>query len=162
MVERVFVSSWNETTESIEPLYNISVGSSEVIVTVDLPYVNPEEVTLKLPADDVVEIYANTKHRITFADMGVRHRGARRTVVPYALNPSDGAGKARLEETLEGLEHGFRCKLLHFAARRCQRFVRSSPRRPDYGVGTPKQHHRSQSERRGHVRRTTVIPHNRS
>jgi HSP20 family molecular chaperone IbpA len=75
MVERVFVSSWNETAESIEPLYSISVGSSEVIVTVDLPYVNPEEVTLKLPADDVVEVYANTKRRITFADLGVRHRG---------------------------------------------------------------------------------------
>ena len=75
MVERAFVSSWNETAETIEPLYNITVGSSEVIVTVDLPYVNPEEVTLKLPADDMVEVYANTKHRITFADMGVRHRG---------------------------------------------------------------------------------------
>jgi HSP20 family molecular chaperone IbpA len=75
MMERVFISSWNETAESIEPLYNITVGSSEVIVTVDLPYVNPEEVTLKLPADDMVEIYANTKRRITFADMGVRHRG---------------------------------------------------------------------------------------
>jgi HSP20 family molecular chaperone IbpA len=74
MVERAFVSSWNETAESIEPLYNITVGSSEVIVTMDLPYVNPEEVTLKLPADDVIEIYANTKRRITFADMGVSHR----------------------------------------------------------------------------------------
>jgi len=75
MVERAFISSWNETAESIEPLYNITVGSSEVIVTVDLPYVNPEEVTLKLPADDMVEIHASTKRRITFADMGVRHRG---------------------------------------------------------------------------------------
>jgi HSP20 family molecular chaperone IbpA len=74
MVERAFVSSWNETAESIEPLYNITVGSGEVIVTMDLPYVNPEEVTLKLPADDVIEVYANTKRRITFADMGVRHR----------------------------------------------------------------------------------------
>jgi HSP20 family molecular chaperone IbpA len=75
MFERVFASSWNEATQSIEPLYNIAVGSSEVILTVDLPYVNQEEVTLKLPADDIVEIYANTKRRITFVDMGVRHRG---------------------------------------------------------------------------------------
>lgn len=75
MFERVFAPSWNEAAQSIEPLYNIAVGSSEVILTVDLPYVNQEEVTLKVPADDTVEIYANTKRRITFADMGVRHRG---------------------------------------------------------------------------------------
>jgi len=75
MFERVFAPGWNEAAQSIEPLYNIAVGSSEVILTVDLPYVNQEEVTLKVPADDTVEIYANTKRRITFADMGVRHRG---------------------------------------------------------------------------------------
>ena len=75
MFERALAPSWNEAAQSIEPLYNISVGSNEVIVTVDLPYVNHEEVTLKLPADDTVEVYANTKRRITFADMGVRHRG---------------------------------------------------------------------------------------
>ena len=75
MVERVFVSSWNEAAEYIEPLYNITVGSNEVIVTMDLPYVNPEEISLKLPADDTIELHANTKRRITFAEMGVRHRG---------------------------------------------------------------------------------------
>jgi HSP20 family molecular chaperone IbpA len=75
MFERVFVSSWNEATQAIEPLYYITVGSSEIIVTVDLPYVNPEDVTLTLPAEDTVEVYANTKRRITFADLGVRHRG---------------------------------------------------------------------------------------
>jgi HSP20 family molecular chaperone IbpA len=75
MFERVLVPSWNVVAQSIEPLYNISVGSNEVIVTVDLPYANHEEVTLKLPADDTVEVSANTKRRITFAEMGVRHRG---------------------------------------------------------------------------------------
>jgi len=75
MFERAFASSWNEDSQSIEPLYNISVGSSEVILTVDLPYVNQEAVTLKVPADDTVEIQANTKRQITFADLGVRHRG---------------------------------------------------------------------------------------
>jgi len=75
MLERMFVSGWNEAAQSIEPLYNIAVGSSEVILTVDLPYVNPNEVTLKLPADDIVEVLANTKRRITFVDMGVKHRG---------------------------------------------------------------------------------------
>ena len=75
LFEHVFASGWNEAAQSIEPLYNIAVGSDHVVVTVDLPYVNPDEVTLKVPADDTVEILANTKHRITFADMGVKHRG---------------------------------------------------------------------------------------
>ncbi len=75
MFERVYASAWNEAAQSIEPLYNIAVGSSEVIVTVDLPYVDPQQVAIKLPADDTIEISANTKRRITFADLGVRHRG---------------------------------------------------------------------------------------
>lgn len=75
MFERAFASAWNEAAECIEPLYNITVGSAEVIVTVDLPYVDPQQVTVKVPADDTIEISANTKRRITFADMGVTHRG---------------------------------------------------------------------------------------
>ena len=74
-VERVFTSGWNEAAQSIEPLYNIAVGSSEVILTIDLPYVNLNEVTLKVPTDHTVEVSASTKRRITFAEMGVRHRG---------------------------------------------------------------------------------------
>jgi HSP20 family molecular chaperone IbpA len=75
MFERFFAPGWNEAAECIEPLYNIAVGASEVIVTVDLPYVDPEHVTIKIPANDTIEISADTKRRITFADVGVKHRG---------------------------------------------------------------------------------------
>jgi HSP20 family molecular chaperone IbpA len=75
MLESPFASGWNEAAQSIEPLYNIAVGASEVILTVDLPYVDPQQITIKIPANDTIEISANTKRQITFADMGVRHRG---------------------------------------------------------------------------------------
>jgi HSP20 family molecular chaperone IbpA len=75
LIEGPFTSGWNEAAQSIEPLYNISVGSHEVILTMDLPYVDPGQVTIKVPANDTIEVQANTKRRITFADMGVRHRG---------------------------------------------------------------------------------------
>jgi len=75
LFEGPFASGWNEAAQCIEPLYNIAVGSSEVILTVDLPYVDPQQVTIKVPANDTIEINANTKRQITFTDMGVRHRG---------------------------------------------------------------------------------------
>jgi HSP20 family molecular chaperone IbpA len=75
LFESPFASGWNEAVQSIEPLYNIAVGSTEVIVTVDLPYVDPQQVTIKIPTNDTIEINANTRRQITFADLGVRHRG---------------------------------------------------------------------------------------
>jgi len=44
-------------------------------LTVDLPYVDAGQVTIKVPSNDTIELQANTKRKITFADMGVRHRG---------------------------------------------------------------------------------------
>lgn len=58
----------------IEPLYNLFVGASEVIITVDLPYVNQTQVKLQCPSDDSVEVYAETSRKITFKDLGVKHR----------------------------------------------------------------------------------------
>jgi len=75
LFEGPFASGWNEAAQCIEPLYSIAVGSSEVFLTVDLPYVDPQQVTIRIPADDTIEINADTKRKITFADMGVRHRG---------------------------------------------------------------------------------------
>lgn len=75
MFEGPFASGWNEAAQCIEPLYDIAVSSTEVILTVDLPYVDSQQVTVKVPANDTIEINANTKRRITFADMGVGHRG---------------------------------------------------------------------------------------
>ena len=73
MAEKMF-SGWNEMACSIEPLSNVLVGANEVIVTVDLPYVNSETVKLKLVADDTLEVSAKTSRKICFSDLGVKHR----------------------------------------------------------------------------------------
>lgn len=58
----------------IEPLYSLFVGATEVVITMDLPYVNQAHVKLQCPSNDVVEIYAETSKKITFKDLGVKHR----------------------------------------------------------------------------------------
>ena len=50
------------------------VGPAEVIVTLDLPYVNQKQVKVKCPTNDSVEIYAQTNKRISFKDLGAKHR----------------------------------------------------------------------------------------
>lgn len=67
-------SGWNVTAACIEPLYNLTVGAGEVLLTIDLPYVNQKQVKLGCPANDVVEIYAETSRKITFKDLGIKHR----------------------------------------------------------------------------------------
>lgn len=67
-------SGWNVAAACIEPLHNLTVAAAEVILTIDLPYVNQKEVKLTCPANDVVEIYAVTNRKITFKDLGVKHR----------------------------------------------------------------------------------------
>lgn len=67
-------SGWNVAASYIEPLHNLTVAAVEVILTIDLPYVNQKEVKLSFPANDVVEIYAVTNRKITFKDLGVKHR----------------------------------------------------------------------------------------
>ena len=67
-------SGWNVAGACIEPLYNMMVGAAEVILTIDLPYVNQKQVKLSCPADDVLEIRAETNRKITFKDLGIKHR----------------------------------------------------------------------------------------
>ena len=67
-------SGWNVATACIEPLYNLFVGATEIVLTVDLPYVNQTRVRLQCPSNDMVEIYAETNRKITFKDLGIKHR----------------------------------------------------------------------------------------
>lgn len=62
------------TTACIEPLYNLFVGATEVVITLDLPYVNQTQVKLQCPSNDSIEVYAETSRKITFKDLGVKHR----------------------------------------------------------------------------------------
>ncbi len=67
-------SGWNVAAACIEPLYNMFVAAAEVALTVDLPYVNQKEVKLSCPSNDLLEIYAETSKKITFKDLGLKHR----------------------------------------------------------------------------------------
>lgn len=97
--ERAFASGWNEVAACIEPLYNIFVGANEVILTVDLPYVDAEDVALKVVSEDTIEVLANTNRKITFDDLGVKHREGEftryhtRIHIPVAVNESGMAYK---------------------------------------------------------------------
>lgn len=74
-LEETFVErpSWNCRTCSMEPLRNIIITPTEVIVTVDLPYT--EENTVKVnPVDkNTIEISAKIKRKIRFDDFGITH-----------------------------------------------------------------------------------------
>jgi HSP20 family molecular chaperone IbpA len=67
-------SGWNAAAACIQPLYDLFVAATEVVLTVDLPYVDQKQVKLHCPTEDSVEIYAETTRKITFKDLGAKHR----------------------------------------------------------------------------------------
>jgi HSP20 family molecular chaperone IbpA len=67
-------SGWNVAASCIQPLYNLFVAAEEVVLTVDLPYVNQRSLKLESPTKDSFEVYAETTKRITFHDLGAKHR----------------------------------------------------------------------------------------
>ena len=44
------------------------------MLTVDLPYVDQKRVKVGCPTEDSIEVYAETNRKITFKDLGIRHR----------------------------------------------------------------------------------------
>lgn len=77
---KMLTSGWNEASSTIEPLSDIILGAREVVVTMDLPYVDPNAVKVDVIADDTIEVQANTKHKICLKDLGVKHRGTEFTL----------------------------------------------------------------------------------
>lgn len=67
-------SGWNVAGACIEPLHNLTVAATEIVLTIDLPYVDQKQVKLGCPSDDVLEVYAETTRKITFKDLGAKHR----------------------------------------------------------------------------------------
>ena len=67
-------SGWNVAASCIHPLYDLFVAPTEVVLTVDLPYVEEKQVKLRCPTDDSVEVVAETNRKITFKDLGAKHR----------------------------------------------------------------------------------------
>lgn len=78
-IERVTESSlerpsWDERECCIEPLCNIFVGPSEVIVTADLPYAEASTVKVEPIGEDAIEIMAKMKRKVSFGDFGITYR----------------------------------------------------------------------------------------
>jgi len=67
-------SGWNVAAACIEPLYNLFVAANEVVLTIDLPYVNSKQIKLHCPSIDIIEILAETSRKITFRELGIKHR----------------------------------------------------------------------------------------
>jgi len=66
--------SWDINAHSLEPLFDVSVSSDKVIVTADLPKVDPENIRISRISDDLIEITAKMRVKINFEDLGVTHR----------------------------------------------------------------------------------------
>lgn len=73
-ISPVHGSGWNVAAESIHPLYNLHIAPEEVVLTFDLPYVDQKRVKLRCPTDDSFEVYAETSKKISFKDLGAKHR----------------------------------------------------------------------------------------
>jgi len=66
--------SWDITTQSLEPLCDVFVRSDRVIVTADLPKVDPRSIRVRGISDDLIEITAKMRVKVNFEDWGVTHR----------------------------------------------------------------------------------------
>ena len=71
MMER---PSWDIESCCLEPLCNVFISATEVVVTADLPNINPKTIEVNAVNANVIEIKASMKRKIRFHDLGVTHR----------------------------------------------------------------------------------------
>lgn len=65
--------SWNQKASTMEPLRDMIVTPTEVVVTVDLPLTKEKTVQVKPLDEDTLEISAEMKRKMTFKEMGITH-----------------------------------------------------------------------------------------
>ena len=66
--------SWNTETCCLHALSNVFITPREVIVTADLPNVEPETVKVEVTDENRIEITAKMKKKVRFTDLGIGHR----------------------------------------------------------------------------------------
>ncbi len=66
--------SWDVRSCCLEPLCSVFVTPDEVIVTADLPNINPETIEVKPISVDALEIRAEMRRKIRFDEFGITHR----------------------------------------------------------------------------------------
>lgn len=66
--------SWDIESCCLEPLCNVFVSAGEVVVTADLPNINPKTIKVEVANANMIEIKASMKRKIRFHDFGITHR----------------------------------------------------------------------------------------
>ncbi len=66
--------SWNCDTCCLHALCNVFITGREVIITADLPNIDPETVKVAVLDGNVIEITAEMKKKVRFSDLGIYHR----------------------------------------------------------------------------------------
>lgn len=76
LIESAFVErpSWDLQSCCLEPLCSVFVSTDEVIVTADLPNIDPKNIKVEAVGEDLIEITAKMKRKIHFEDFGITHR----------------------------------------------------------------------------------------
>lgn len=65
--------SWNQRNCTIEPLHDMKITPTEVIVTVDLPLTFENKVQVKPLDENTLEISAEMKRKVRFSELGITH-----------------------------------------------------------------------------------------
>jgi HSP20 family molecular chaperone IbpA len=66
--------SWDARSCCLEPLCSVFVTPDEVIVTADLPNINPDTIKVTPISTDTIEIRAEMRRKIRFDEFGISHR----------------------------------------------------------------------------------------
>jgi len=66
--------SWNLKACTIEPLRNMHITPTEVIITADLPFTEKDAVKVKAIDDNALEITAKMRRKIKSEELGITHR----------------------------------------------------------------------------------------
>ncbi len=65
--------SWNTETCCLHALSNVFITPREVVVTADLPNIEPKTVKVEMVDENLIEITAKMKKKVRFADLGIYH-----------------------------------------------------------------------------------------
>ena len=66
--------SWNLKAGTMEPLRDMRITPTEVVMTVDLPLTNSRTMQVKPSDENMLEISAEMKRKVQFKEMGITHQ----------------------------------------------------------------------------------------
>jgi len=111
--------SWDVGSQSLEPLCDVLVRSDRVIVTADLPKVDPDSIRISGISDDMIEITARMRVKVNFEDLGVTHRRGEFTCfscrvplpVPVDINKAKASFKRGILEVILPRKMGYEIRV---------------------------------------------------